>query len=455
MIKNNYVIILILSLSIKINAQNNIIPNGNFESSTSPNCINGINQANDFDAFISNWKVANHPNDMDEGSPDWIKFSYCGYTNDNHYSYCTYFNGLLVNSDAFVVIKADIHQCEKRTIFGGFKIKRTHEAIAVGLENGASFAAYQTYTIRYKIIPIKAENIDTNGDEDHPVCINLQQDCQLRIFLTKKGYHNWNDNAGNIKQELYSANYVTNSGANPVCNWIQVERTFTVDYAGMKNLVLYAESGGFIIDDVEIFQKCDNNVLIQNKNYSFPLYTPNSQNGNHFSEQSSNYINAGYSVGAPNTGVGNVVVGNGSAVVYTAANKISLKPGFRAMNGSYFHALIEDCPNDKKVAYTDNLPQDDSVNMENLTDNTIVKREISIIPNPNEGMFKVLVSGKDRFSSAKTAVVIDCLGKIVWEKSAILTDEFDVNISSHPKGIYYVKVMDDSGNLSVTKIVNQ
>lgn len=449
--KKSSCLIFLLSLFMKINSQNNIIPNGTFENSTTSECIIGVGNANTFDADILNWKVAVHSNDKGEGAPDWIEYSNCGYNN-----YCTYFGGLLVNSNEFVVIKADIHKCEKRKYFSGFKIKRAHEAIAVGLPDGAAFTGYQDYTIRYKLIPIKAENLDRDGNYDHPVCINLQTDCQLRVFLSKKGHNNWNDTYGNIKQEIYSANYSTSLGENVFCNWVAVERTFFVNYSGMKNLILYAESGGFIIDDVEIFQKCSGDILIQNKNYNFPLYTPNSQNGNHFSEQSSDYINAGYNVGATNTGFGNVVVKNGSAIVYTAANKITLKPGFKAENGSYFHALIDDCPNaDRRVDYIDTTEKIDNVYIQKLTEIAIVKKGISITPNPNNGMFKVLVSHEDGLLATKEAEVIDFLGKIVWKKENILSDEFYVDISSLPKGIYYVKVIDESGALLVDKIINQ
>ncbi|MCE9539264.1 MAG: T9SS type A sorting domain-containing protein [Bacteroidetes bacterium] len=449
----DFIILLYLCLSIKIIAQNNIIPNGNFENSNSSVCIKGVGNGTDFDDNIANWKMAEHSNDAGEGWPDWLLFSVCQY--DQH---CSYFDGLLVNSNAFVAIKADIRKCKQKTMFEGFKIKRTHEAIAVGLENGASFAADQAYTIRYKIIPIKAKNIDANGDENHPVCINLQTDCQLRVFLTKKGYNNWNDNLGNIKQELYSANYATNSGENVYCNWIAVEGTFVVDYAGMKNLILYAESGGFIIDDVEIFQKCAGDYLIQNKSYDFPLYAPNSQSGNHFSEQSGNYINAGFNVGSTTTSTGNVVVKDGTAVVYTAANKITLKPGFKAESGSYFHALIDYCPNAHRstnnIDTTNSMNDiDDDINILFLTENKIKNNGISIIPNPNSGSFTITITKNDKAISIKEIKVFDIVGKVIWETGASSNNVVNVDISDFSKGVYYLRVTNELGEVEIKKLV--
>jgi len=447
----DFIILLCLCLPIKIIAQNNIIPNGNFESSNSSVCIKGVGNGTHFDDDIANWKMAEHSNDAGEGWPDWLIFSDCQYA-----QHCNYLGGLLVNSNAFVAIKADIRKCKKKKLVQGFKLKRTHEAIGVGLLNNASFTANQNYTIRYKLIPIKAENIGGGEDRNHPVCINLQTDCQLRVFLSKKGHNNWDDTFGNTKQELYSANYATNAGENVYCNWIAVERTFVVNYSGMKNLILYAESGGFIIDDVEIFQKCEGDYLIQNKSYNFPLYAPDSQNGNHYSEQSSDYLNAGYNVGAANTGFGDVVVKAGTAIVYTAANKITLKPGFKAENGSYFHALIDDCSNlGRSRDYIDSIGKINNIDVLTLTEHKALRSGISIAPNPNNGTFKITITNIDNLLTIKEAIIFDLLGKIVWQKETILNNEFNVDISSQPKGIYYVKVVDESGALHVDKIINQ
>ncbi len=447
----DFIILLCLCLSIKIIAQNNIIPNGNFENSNSSVCIKGVGNGTNFDDNIANWKMAEHSNDAGEGWPDWLLFSDCQYA-----QHCNYLGGLLVNSNAFVAIKADIHKCKKKTLFSGFKLKRTHEAIGVGLLDDASFTAFQYYTIRYKLIPIKAEYLDKGGNPDHPVCINLQTDCQLRVFLSKKGHTNWNDTYNNVKQELYSANYATNSGENVYCNWIAVERTFVVDYSGMKNLILYAESGGFIIDDVEIFQKCESDYLIQNKNYDFQLYAPNSQNGNHISEQSGDYINAGYNVGATNTDVGNVVVKDGAAVVFTAANKISLKPGFKAENGSYFHAKIAYCPNAERSMH--NIDTSETVNDTDalmLTNKQVPNRSVFISPNPNTGIFQITVSMNDKHKRIQQITIFDIRGTKVWEKLNASNQLFEVDISSQAKGVYYVKVIDESGASQSGKIIYQ
>lgn len=447
----DFIILLCLCLSIKINAQNNIIPNGNFESSNSSVCIKGVGNGTDFDDDIANWKMAEHSNDAGEGWPDWLIFSDCQYA-----QHCNYFGGLLVNSNAFVAIKADIRKCKKKSLFSGFKLKRTHEAIAVGLLDGATFTAHQYYTIRYKLIPIKAENLDKGEDRNHPVCLNLQTDCQLRVFLTKKGYNNWNDNNGNIKQELYSANYAANSGENVYCNWIAVERTFVVDYSGMKNLILYTESGGFIIDDVEIFQKCAGDYLIQNKSYNFPLYAPDSQNGNHFSEQSSDYINAGYNVGATNTDVGNVVVKSGTAIVYTAANKITLKPGFKVENGSYFHALIDDCPNaDRSRNYIDTTERMNNLDALMPSDTVFANKGISIVPNPNNGVFKITITKNGIPIGVEEIKVFNMIGEVIWETRASSNNVFTIDIGGYSQGIYYIRTVNEQSEIEMKKIIKQ
>lgn len=443
---------ILVGLFIKINAQNNIIPNGNFESGSSSICIIGDGNADDFDDNVSNWKVADHNIDKKEGAPDWIKFSVCQYNN-----YCEYFAGLIVNSDKFVAIKADIHQCKAKAT-GGYKIKRTHEAIVVGLDGGAAFTAYQYYTIRYKIIPINARNIDAGGDPLHTTCVDLKENCHLRVFLTKKGTSNWNDSYGNIQQEVVNANYVIDSGPNPICNWVVVERTFVVNYSGMKNLVLFAESGGFIIDDVEIFPKCDDDYLIQNKNYYFPLYAPDTQDGNHFSEQSMNYINAGFNVGLSSVGTGDVVVGSGSAIVYTAQNRISLQPGFKVENGGYFHAIIDYCPNSHRASNdidtTNILNTINETNVLFLTEQQ-TRSDITIAPNPSNGTFNIMLSQSYEHSNIKEAKIFNVLGEIVLEKENIFSNEFNVDISQQPKGVYYIRIVSTIDDVQIKKIVTQ
>lgn len=446
---------ILLSFFIKLHAQNNIIPNGTFESCSSPGvCIVG---STDINSNISNWYLAKHNIDKEEGFPDWMRNSWCDYNN-----YCNELTGLVVNSPSYIAIKADVFKCKQKTFSSGYTIKRTHEAVGVSLLGGAAFTAYAYYTMRYKLIPIKAVNIfdiPTNDDPDHATCKNLLTNCHLRVFLTKKSGGDWNDASGNVKQEVINANYVTSSGSDPVCNWIVVERTFVVDYSGMKNLILYAESGGFIIDDVEIFPKCDDNYLIQNKNYYFPLYAPNTQYGNHFSEQSMDYIHAGFNVGSSSTGTGNVLVGDGAAIVYTAQNKITLSPGFKAETGSYFHALIDYCPNNDRAMYNmdtiSSIEDTEEMDVLFLTETKELSNTISIIPNPNIGTFKISISNSKETITILSAKVYDILGKIVWEKENVLSNELNIDISSQPQGIYYCRVDTGIGNVETKKIIKQ
>jgi len=191
--KKNLSLVLLFSLCYQLKSQNNIIPNGNFEFSSPPVCVSSIIS---FNTNVSNWKVAEHSNGEGVGTPEWLNFLTCSYN-----AYCDGI-GVFVNSNRFIAIKADIRKCKK--IGSGFNIKRFHEAVVVGLDGGASFTQYAYYTIRYKIIPIRASLIE--GDEFESTCVSLQTDCHLRVFLSKKGTKHWNDVGGNAQQEVVNAN---------------------------------------------------------------------------------------------------------------------------------------------------------------------------------------------------------------------------------------------------------
>jgi hypothetical protein len=75
--------------------------------------------------------------------------------------------------------------------------------------------------------------------------------------------------------------------------------------------------------------------------------------------------------------------------------------------------------------------------------------DVIIFPNPSRGLFSISSSQEALFVE-----ILDVFGKVVLN-SVIKTPKEEFNISSKPKGIYFVKVMDDKGNFGVKKIILQ
>jgi len=443
--KSRSLTIILSCLSAFLEGQTNIIPNGNFENGSFTGCIYGTDAS--FGASsgnIANWEIAKHNNDKGEGQPDWLKHTVCPYQYEASSAYCSQLAGLFVNSNKYIAIQAKVFKCQKK-IDGAFQIKKFHEAVCLSLPGSGTFNQYQYYKIRYKIIPVSTTQL--SGEFYHPTCINERTNCHLRIFLSSGGKISWDHNSS-TKQEIYNANFISN--ANSFCIWQVVERDFVVNEAGLKTLVLYAESGAFIIDDVEVFGACEPSYFVQNKNYFFEIYPPNSQNGNHFSEQSSDVIVAGNNVVVTNP-IGDVNIKSGAAIVYTAQNKVTLKPGFKAETGSYFHATIAPCPNtirssnmfDNAIYYPINSDDSEDIDNSNLT--------IDVYPNPNTGTFTLEKHSKSREDSYIIRIY-NIMGELI--KSELGKNEkVEINLGEQPKGLYFIDILCNNSTSEKKKII--
>jgi hypothetical protein len=83
------------------------------------------------------------------------------------------------------------------------------------------------------------------------------------------------------------------------------------------------------------------------------------------------------------------------------------------------------------------------------THEIIFENNFLISPNPSTGIFTL--SSSQNISSIE---ISDVLGNQVF-KSQVTSHKEEIDLSSHPKGIYFVKVMDKKGNFGVKKIILQ
>lgn len=143
---------------------------------------------------------------------------------------------------------------------------------------------------------------------------------------------------------------------------------------------------------------------------------------------------------------------NGAFASYHAGDFVLLKPGFNAVTGSRVHIYNEGCTGTYILRGQNEEPSKEIIEPETPKATTasiaekveLVRIEnqdfISILPNPNNGIFKIKLSNIDK----GTIEVSDLFGIPVFKKSFEKQDEFEVDIQSKPKGIYIVRVISDN-----------
>jgi len=79
-----------------------------------------------------------------------------------------------------------------------------------------------------------------------------------------------------------------------------------------------------------------------------------------------------------------------------------------------------------------------------------LENQISLYPNPSNGMFTLGSMNKDE----KSIFVYDINGKVVFEKHHTIEQSINVDITNESKGIYFVKVITSEG-ITLKKMINQ
>ena len=104
--------------------------------------------------------------------------------------------------------------------------------------------------------------------------------------------------------------------------------------------------------------------------------------------------------------------------------------------------------------FQDFVQIDETTSSQNILDNNL---EISVRPNPTEGIFYIDIAGVDQNQQRLAFQILNSEGRIIQERRmAKYNDIFTTQISllAYPDGVYYLRIMDgDSGQL--TKIIKQ
>ena len=87
------------------------------------------------------------------------------------------------------------------------------------------------------------------------------------------------------------------------------------------------------------------------------------------------------------------------------------------------------------------------------TTNDLIKSNIFIYPNPTNGIIKINLEGVAKLSRVSTIIITDITGKIIINYQLSITNS-KIDISNQPTGIYFIKILTDSG-IIVKKIVKK
>ena len=136
---------------------------------------------------------------------------------------------------------------------------------------------------------------------------------------------------------------------------------------------------------------------------------------------------------AENTIVATNTINSGTTAIYHAPS-VTLRPSFNAKAGSTVRIYTDGCTNsfvakqsqDIKVASSQEI-----IEQENLK-----TKVIYILPNPNNGIFKISLNDV----SDGTIQITDLFGFTIYKLDFKNQTEFEMNMQEKPKGIYIVKV---------------
>lgn len=147
-----------------------------------------------------------------------------------------------------------------------------------------------------------------------------------------------------------------------------------------------------------------------------------------------------------------------------ASNSISIGPGFATVPGKGFHAFLsplQACSpsysivssNYSKNDYIDETLNNNEItnkNDTNIDDKKLNEEIITIFPNPNNGKFYISIKNADNKSNI--IVIRNTQGAIIYQNLNNVYEEIFVDISSQPKGLYFVSI-NQNGTLITKKII--
>lgn len=218
---------------------------------------------------------------------------------------------------------------------------------------------------------------------------------------------------------------------------------YTADDNQPCNAVLYLPDGQYIRT---ITSNMIDKLFVNDDDINNPVFSPYTPEPTSFTIKPSAY-NVSYVAcqdGSVHITPGGVYLNNaykidnddGTAKVYVDNNCSTYSAARLAANSSPHSSAANEAP---AVTFQENA----RLGINNS------KNSIQIFPNPTSGNFNIYLQGN---KVARDIIVYNMLGQPVWQQMNVTESSFSINISSYPKGLYWVKVI-CSGVVSTSKLV--
>jgi hypothetical protein len=213
-------------------------------------------------------------------------------------------------------------------------------------------------------------------------------------------------------------------------------------------------NGDYIYDGISGNQiECYDELLNLNGEY-YPAI--DYQQENHITLHANNNI----------TTNGNLTIHSGADFEFLAGERITLNPGFNTEPGAHFVAqagmpCVNGKSNKKRNLFNDineiYLPKYKEFKISDYiikTENDIFDENIffSLYPNPNNGEFKAIITGNNDENISLS--ITNVLGEKIYSKINIISQEFEINISDQPKGIYFIRIIAGEKEFKEKAVVN-
>lgn len=448
-LKKTFYCSLICIVPYFLKAQENLIYNGSFENGTgTPPCVNTTSNSSnsdrysEFDDIIDNWNIANFcvcafpPAGCGQGcknpQPRWMDINECPPSTAQSEIHLNRWVFMRDDDDGNGPDYTDaIRSSLKEVLIPG-----------------------RTYTLRMRLAP---------GQNYYNVITTVTN--HIRIHFSKFSEH-WYRNIGNNRWDDAAQFSISNIDL----RWQSVECTFIVPigprFEELGNIIIAMEDGFIHIDNIELFEVCTQDLLIENKTYYYFNYPISAVNT----------IVAGTDVN-PHTTNGDVLIEPLSNVTFVAGNQINLKPGFHAKTGSNFRAYIGPCligtPCFVSARKMENENEDENEDLTQVSSTIIAKENDSniekdnfnnqktiflinsmeVYPNPSNGKFVIRGSSTNDIIELK---IFDMNGRqLFYEKLKEIQNDYrkEIDFKEYSKGVYNVQMSNSDGVIINTKVI--
>ncbi|GIK68772.1 MAG: hypothetical protein BroJett020_00670 [Bacteroidota bacterium] len=432
--KNLSIVILIIFSNITF-SQNVLFDNHTFElGNFKSDCNYGVSVF-DIDNYISNWRVAKHEINMGNGfSPFWLDISesvcnnyrfVCGWYYGSTGGYSSG-NANIQTSNRFLYLKqyALKYKEEKE------KYKKSyHNAIYNTFD--ATLPPGKFYNVRFKYIAYSTYNVDQSSGKNH-----------LRFFISSESKKWYKGNSQVM--ELVNSNIIEQKAYQEGCNWKQKQSIIYVPN-GLNNInyfIIYAEEGQFGLDDIEFYEYCPSTMVIENRTFDNYFYSSQSQNGQTFIYEATDYLYAGNG-NWQNTP--ELIVEKGADMVFRAGQGVDLLPGFTAENN--VDVYIAPCGSGNRIAQdtTGNSYFSQLISEEDENDDLFLL-DITIYPNPSTGLFTI---ESQELINLQQIELYDIFGKCLQPVINQNGNALSLNLTGYAKGMYFIKIGTYSQKIAV------